>query len=137
MPEQISRFFLFDGELLQEYEDLLRDESAMGRQISDAIERILGLPVLTDSRATLANVRDDYDRREQHHGDLAGHHDASDGKRADQSAASHHETDVGQVRADDVAERQVWLVGNGGGDVHRELRRAGSKRDHGETDRKR
>lgn len=64
MPEQIARFFLFDGELLQEYEDLLRDESDMGRQISDAIERILGVPVLTSSRATLSRLRDEYDKRE-------------------------------------------------------------------------
>ena len=49
MPEQIARFFLFDGELLQEYEGLLRNESDMGRQISGAIERILGVPVLTQS----------------------------------------------------------------------------------------
>jgi DNA sulfur modification protein DndD len=64
MPEQIARFSLFDGELLQEYEDLLRDESDMGRQISEAIERILGVPVLTGSRATLGRLRDDYDKRE-------------------------------------------------------------------------
>jgi DNA sulfur modification protein DndD len=64
MPEQIARFSLFDGELLQEYEDLLRNESDMGRQISEAIERILGVPVLTRSRATLSRLRDEYDKRE-------------------------------------------------------------------------
>lgn len=64
MPEQIARFFLFDGELLQEYEDLLRNESDMGRQISDAIEQILGVPVLTRSRATLAKLLDAYGKRE-------------------------------------------------------------------------
>ena len=64
MPEQIARFFLFDGELLQEYEDLLRSESDMGRQISDAIERILGVPALTESRATLKRVLDDYEDQE-------------------------------------------------------------------------
>ena len=64
MPVEIARFFLFDGELLQEYEDLLRNESDMGRQISEAIEQILGVPVLTDSRATLAKLRDDYRKRE-------------------------------------------------------------------------
>ena len=64
MPEQIARFFLFDGELLQEYEGLLRSESDMGRQISDAIERILGVPVLTESRATLKRVLGDYEDRE-------------------------------------------------------------------------
>lgn len=35
MPETVSRFFLFDGELLQQYEELLRNESEMGRQICD------------------------------------------------------------------------------------------------------
>ena len=64
MPERIARFFLFDGELLQEYEDLLRNESDMGRQISEAIEQILGLPVLTRSRATLAKLLDDYGKKE-------------------------------------------------------------------------
>jgi len=56
MPEQVSRFFLFDGELLQEYEDLLRDDSEMGRKISAAIERILGVPVLTHARADLSEL---------------------------------------------------------------------------------
>lgn len=56
MPETVSRFFLFDGELLQQYEELLRNESEMGRQIKEAIERILGVPVLTNGRADLAQV---------------------------------------------------------------------------------
>ena len=64
MPEQIARFFLFDGELLQEYEDLLRNESDMGRLISEAIEQILGVPVLTRSRATLTKLLDEYDKKE-------------------------------------------------------------------------
>lgn len=50
LPKEIARFFLFDGELLQEYEDLLHGDSDMGPQISAAIERILGLPILTGSR---------------------------------------------------------------------------------------
>lgn len=53
LPEQIARFFLFDGELLQEYEDLLHGDSDMGPKISHAIERILGLPTLTKSRDNL------------------------------------------------------------------------------------
>lgn len=56
MPEQVSRFFLFDGELLQEYEELLRDESDMGRRIKEAIERILGVPILTSARACLRDL---------------------------------------------------------------------------------
>ncbi|MBX4967805.1 AAA family ATPase [Rhizobium binae] len=58
LPEQISRFFLFDGELLQEYEDLLVAESDMGPKISEAIERILGLPLLTNSRDSLSAARE-------------------------------------------------------------------------------
>jgi DNA sulfur modification protein DndD len=64
LPEQISRFFLFDGELLQEYEDLLSNESDMGRRISEAIERILGVPVLTSTRATLLRLKEKSERRE-------------------------------------------------------------------------
>ena len=46
MPEGISRFFLFDGELLQEYEILVRDTDAAAR-IKLAIEHVLGVPALT------------------------------------------------------------------------------------------
>ena len=64
LPEQIARFFLFDGELLQEYEDLLSTETDMGRRISEAIERILGVPVLTSARATLLGLKDKSEYRE-------------------------------------------------------------------------
>lgn len=56
MPEDISRFFLFDGELLQQYEELLHDESVTGLRIREAIEQILGLPVLINARADLGQV---------------------------------------------------------------------------------
>lgn len=64
MPEQVSRFFLFDGELLQEYEQLLRDEHNMGREITAAIERILGIPVLTNGRTDLRVLHDNAQRQE-------------------------------------------------------------------------
>jgi DNA sulfur modification protein DndD len=64
LPEQISRFFLFDGELLQEYEDLLSNETDMGRRISESIERILGVPVLTSARATLLRLKEKSEHRE-------------------------------------------------------------------------
>ena len=63
LPEQIARFFLFDGELLQEYEDLLHGESDMGPKISQAIERILGLPTLTKSRDSLKGALDRAEKR--------------------------------------------------------------------------
>lgn len=49
-PEQVSRFFLFDGELLQEYESLLIEGSEQGRKIKDAIEQVLGVPTLIHGR---------------------------------------------------------------------------------------
>jgi len=64
MPETVSRFFLFDGELLQQYEELLRNESEMGRNIKEAIERILGVPVLTNGRADLGELLRDAQKRE-------------------------------------------------------------------------
>ena len=61
-PAEISRFFLFDGELLQEYEELLINESEAGQKISEAIERILGVPILKRGRAHLTAMSDAADR---------------------------------------------------------------------------
>lgn len=62
-PEDISRFFLFDGELLQEYEELIINESEVGPQISSAIERILGVPILKAGRRHLLELADEADRQ--------------------------------------------------------------------------
>lgn len=50
IPEDISRFFLFDGELLQEYEMLLNDKDEQGRIIKESIEKVLGVPALINAR---------------------------------------------------------------------------------------
>lgn len=55
-PQQISRFFLFDGELLQEYETLLIEDSQQGQQIQDAIEQVLGVPALTNGRVDIQTI---------------------------------------------------------------------------------
>ena len=55
-PQQISRFFLFDGELLQEYETLLIEDSQQGRQIKEAIEQVLGVPALTNGRVDVQTI---------------------------------------------------------------------------------
>nr|WP_302477084.1 AAA family ATPase [Ruegeria arenilitoris] len=55
-PEQTSRFFLFDGELLQEYEELLFEGSEQGRQIKEAIEQALGVPTLVKGRDELGTI---------------------------------------------------------------------------------
>lgn len=60
MPEEVARFFLFDGELLQQYEALLNEQSAEGAGIKRSIEQILGLPILTYGAADAARVHDKY-----------------------------------------------------------------------------
>ena len=55
-PEQTSRFFLFDGELLQEYEELLFEGSKHGHQIKEAIEQALGVPTLVRGRDELGTI---------------------------------------------------------------------------------
>ncbi len=50
LPQQIARFFIFDGELLQEYRELLNDQSTASRKISESIETILGVPILVNAR---------------------------------------------------------------------------------------
>lgn len=61
-PKEISRFFLFDGELLQEYEELIIAESEVGPEISAAIERILGVPILKAARSHLAELAQEADQ---------------------------------------------------------------------------
>lgn len=55
-PQQVSRFFLFDGELLGEYEMLLIEGSDQGRQIKEAIEQVLGVPSLIHGRDELGTL---------------------------------------------------------------------------------
>lgn len=61
-PWEISRFFLFDGELLQEYEELIINDSETGPQISSAIERILGVPILKAGRRHLRDLAEEAER---------------------------------------------------------------------------
>lgn len=60
MPQEVSRFFLFDGELLQEYEELLMEGTDVGAAIKASIERILGVPVLTNGAIDTQAVLTDY-----------------------------------------------------------------------------
>jgi len=59
IPEAISRFYLFDGELLQQYENLLKSEND-NSIIKDSIEDILGLPILEISRDNLSAILKEY-----------------------------------------------------------------------------
>tara|TARA_R110001583_G_scaffold165594_1_gene318327 strand:- start:13691 stop:15673 length:1983 start_codon:yes stop_codon:yes gene_type:complete len=58
-PEEISRFFLFDGELLQEYENLLVEQSEQGEKIKEHIEQALGVPALVNGRNELTALLKD------------------------------------------------------------------------------
>ena len=60
MPQDISRFFLFDGELLQEYETLLDDNSDDGKTIKASIEKILGMPILTNGKVDIGLLVSEY-----------------------------------------------------------------------------
>ena len=55
-PKQVSRFFLFDGELLQEYEELLIENDQQGKQIKEAIEQVLGIPTLIKGREDIQTI---------------------------------------------------------------------------------
>lgn len=65
MPEQVSRFFLFDAELLQEYEELLENDNTTGERIKEAIEKILGVPVLTQGVVDIQSCLYEYERQKQ------------------------------------------------------------------------
>jgi len=59
VPEEISRFFLFDGELLQEYENLLVEGSEQGDKIKKHIEQALGVPALIHGRDEFSGLLKD------------------------------------------------------------------------------
>ncbi|MGA5263351.1 AAA family ATPase [Streptomyces griseoincarnatus] len=55
-PEQVSQFFLFDGELLRQYEDLLDERSSDGKELEKSIERVLGVPILKNAKSDAEEV---------------------------------------------------------------------------------
>lgn len=76
-PEPVSRFFLFDGELLQEYEDLLEEGSAAGIKIKASIEQILGVPALIHGKDDTSHLLKFYRNKQKNElnatGDIAVH----------------------------------------------------------------
>lgn len=63
MPEQVARFFLFDAELLQEYEELLETNTSEGDQIKNSIEKILGVPVLQNGVIDIDDCLSKYEQQ--------------------------------------------------------------------------
>lgn len=64
VPKQTSRFLLFDGELLQEYETLLIEENRKGAHIKEAIEQVLGVPALTNGRIDIQTILKEAQKRQ-------------------------------------------------------------------------
>ena len=65
LPFEISRFYVFDGELLEEYEDLLEEGSIGNDKLKEAIEDILGIPVLINARENLRTLVNEADSEVQ------------------------------------------------------------------------
>lgn len=62
-PNEISRFFLFDGELLKEYEELVNSRTKRSdSKLVDAIEDVLGLPALKLAEQALGDVIREFDK---------------------------------------------------------------------------
>ncbi len=60
LPEDISRFFLFDGELLTEYEELVAAESSQqAKRVKAAIEQVLGVPAAVNARDDAAALQEE------------------------------------------------------------------------------
>ncbi len=58
LPEEISEFFLFDGESLRDFEEKLSTDSLVSTEfVKDSIEKALGLPALTLVVENLHTIR--------------------------------------------------------------------------------
>ncbi len=57
LPDDVSRFFFFDGEMLQDYEELLDQSSHAMAVLRDSIEHVLGIPYLKVGRDDLTEVK--------------------------------------------------------------------------------
>jgi len=58
LPEEISEFFLFDGESLRDFEEKLSTDSLVSTEfVKDSIEKALGLPALTMVVDNLTAIR--------------------------------------------------------------------------------
>lgn len=55
-PRSVSQFFLFDGELLRQYENLLDQDSEEGAALEQSIERVLGIPIVGNARSDVTDI---------------------------------------------------------------------------------
>ena len=106
LPQAVAQFFLFDGEMLNDFEDLLADPTQQSQAIKASIEQILGVPALENSINDLSALHRDAERRRTQ---AAKQVSASqkDAERAEQLAAeiAAAEEDAGSLRRDIEATR--------------------------------
>ncbi|MEU2481890.1 AAA family ATPase [Streptomyces sp. NPDC088190] len=62
-PDSVSQFFLFDGELLRQYESLLDADSDQGKKLEVDIERVLGIPIVSNALVDAEESRAQASRR--------------------------------------------------------------------------
>jgi DNA sulfur modification protein DndD len=100
LPPRISRFFLFDGELLKEYEELVHEDSSThARQVQREIEMILGVPAAQNGKDDLAAL----------HGELSRAYN-KEAKKHKALAASAEEAEALSDRVDELAAELKRLV---------------------------
>ena len=63
LPKEVAHFFLFDGEMLNDFEDLLSDTAHQAQIIKQSIEQILGVPALEHTIEDLQNLLQDSQRK--------------------------------------------------------------------------
>ena len=63
LPKEVSHFFLFDGEMLNDFEDLLSDTAHQAQIIKQSIEQILGVPALEHTIEDLQNLLQDAQKK--------------------------------------------------------------------------
>jgi DNA sulfur modification protein DndD len=117
LPKEVSRFFLFDGEMLDEYEGLVLDSSSQAQAIKDSIEAILGIPALTNTVNDLGVVARDAQRRQR---SLAKQDSQSQQEAAKAEELDVHrlatESDIREIRTGldakktESAELGIWLT---------------------------
>jgi DNA sulfur modification protein DndD len=61
-PESISQFFLFDGELLRQYEDLRDPTMDSGRRMRDEVDRLLGVHSVENAIHDLKEISTEINR---------------------------------------------------------------------------
>jgi DNA sulfur modification protein DndD len=64
LPKEVSQFYLFDGEMLDDFEDLVADPTQQSQTIRRSIQQILGVPALENSITDVTDLHKEAIRRQ-------------------------------------------------------------------------